>query len=167
MIKYVFVSVVSLIIGFCIARSCEQKKTNYVANYNIQKQPYMDSIEILNSRISILKRQKSNIILRPHKELVTASIVKDTICQPVINGLLEEVSKRDAIIDMDSLERMNLEKQVLIHSTADSVFAQKLEMCQAELDDSNKEIGRLEKKGKGKNAIIAILGAIILVALIF
>jgi hypothetical protein len=100
MIKYLLVSVVSLIIGFYIARSCEQTKTEkIVVNHAIT--------DTLIKKIVVMQKSKEVIKLVPYtvlKKQVDTLHTIDTNAQALVYNLLREVNKRDSIIVIDSLQ---------------------------------------------------------------
>ncbi len=100
MIKYLLVSVVSLIIGFYIARSCEQTKIEkIVINHAIT--------DTLIKKIVVMQEAKEVIKLVPYtvlKKQVDTLHTIDTNAQALVYNLLREVNKRDSIIVIDSLQ---------------------------------------------------------------
>jgi hypothetical protein len=100
MIKYVFISVVSLIIGFCIARSCEQTKIEkIVVNHAIT--------DTLIKKVIVIQEAKEVIKLVPYtvlKKQVDTLHTIDTNAQALVYNLLREINKRDSIISIDSLQ---------------------------------------------------------------
>ena len=158
MLKYVLIAIFFFVLGALLMRSCGKPvpAVNYIKEYKQDVKPLMDTIELLNNRIAILKKQKAKIIIKPYRELVASSVVS----QERIDTLLNQVSKRDDRSSIDSLEKMNLEKKVLMFASSDSICEEKLELCQSDLE-------KTKNKGKVKNAIIGILVAVSLVAIIF
>jgi hypothetical protein len=158
MCKYALIAILSFALGVLLMHSCGNPvpTVNYIKEYKQDTKPYMDTIDILNNRIAILKKQKAKIIIKPYKELVASSVVS----QERIDTLLDQVYKRDDRSSIDSLEKMNLEKKVLMFASSDSICVEKLELCQSDLD-------KTRNKGKVKNAIIGILVAVSLVAIFF
>jgi hypothetical protein len=100
MIKYVFISVVSLIIGFCIARSCEQPKIEkIVINHAIT--------DMLIKKVIVMQEAKEVIKLVPYtvlKKQVDTLHTIDTNAQALVYNLLREINKRDSIIVINILQ---------------------------------------------------------------
>ncbi len=167
MLKYALIAILSFVLGGLLMHSCRPDKpvqtVKYIKEYKQDTKPYMDTINILNNRIAILKGQKAKIIIKPYRELVASSVVD----RASIDTLLDQVSKRDDRSNIDSLEKMNLEKKVLMFASSDSICSEKLELCQADLDESDKKNKKLQNKGAVKNVIIGILIVVSLVAIIF
>jgi uncharacterized membrane protein YheB (UPF0754 family) len=100
MLKYLLVSIISLIIGFCIARSCEQTKIEkIVVNHAIT--------DTLIKKVIVMQEAKEVIKLVPYtvlKKQVDTLHTIDTNAQALVYNLLREVNKRDSIIVIDSLQ---------------------------------------------------------------
>lgn len=167
MFKYALIAILFFCLGALLMHSCKPgkpgQKVNYIKEHKQDTKPYMDTIEVLNNRIAILKGQKAKIIIKPYKELVASSVVD----RSSIDTLLDQVSKRDDRSNIDSLEKMNLEKKVLMFASSDSICVEKLELCQSDLEEATKKIKKLENKGTVKNVIIGILTIVSLVAIVF
>jgi hypothetical protein len=128
MIKYyisMLVSVVSLIIGFCIARSCEQTKIEkIVVNHAIT--------DTLIKKIVVMQKAKEVIKLVPYtvlKKQVDTLHTIDTNAQALVFNMLREINKRDTIIELDSMQI-----KVLSHIT--EVQMKQIDTIQTKLNEA-------------------------------
>lgn len=129
-----------------------------IKNDNIKEEIIIKENELTKKRViedTIIKSNK--IVYKRYKEVVEETPdIKDTL----IDGLIEEIIIKDTIINI--LEDIIIKKDTIIHN-----LEIKEGNFKAMLEETNKELVKLEKKNNRKNIIIGVISTITTALLIF
>lgn len=174
-IIYILV-IIFLLLTLIFTKSCCTEDSivipipDYKDKYEAETKGFKDSLNILNEKLDSIKAISKPLKGRINRT-IAQTILRDTVvvkddstCISLIKLASSEISKRDSIIYLDSLQISNLEKQKSFLLLQDSVTKHIIVDCNnsaQELKKENVVLTRdnieLNKKVKSKNKVI--LGA--------
>ena len=102
MLRYIVIAIFSFVLGAIVVKSCDTPKTT-IKKFTVNKH----ITDTLIQKVMILQERKKEVKLTPLKSIewrVDSFSTIDTSARELIKDLVVQISKRDTIISIDSMQ---------------------------------------------------------------